>query len=66
SISDEQLPLTLPIDMREYGLGDECAVYRIDAKGRHRIGVLTKKNPSIKLNLEPRALCLLEFASATR
>lgn len=62
SISNEQIALHLPIDTVDYNLPDQCPVYRIDAKGRHRFGQITKQNRSITLDLAPRDLCVLEFA----
>jgi hypothetical protein len=63
SISDEKLKLNLPIDAKAYGLKDGCAVYRIDERGRHRIGTFDSKNPSVRLEVSPRAVCVIELCA---
>lgn len=61
SISGEKLELKLPIDAEGYGLPERCAVYRIDERGRHRLGVFERGKPEIQLELPPRGLCVLEL-----
>ena len=61
SISNEKLSLRLPIDANAYGLQDGCAVYRIDERGRHRIGKFVSKEPVLPIELPARGICVLEF-----
>ena len=61
SISDEKLSLKLPVDMQAYGLPDGCRVYRIDERGRHRIGYVDRHNSLLRVELPARGLCVLEF-----
>jgi hypothetical protein len=62
SISDEKLNLRLPIDVNAYGLKDGCAVYRTDEKGRRRLGVFQVRDPVVRLELPPRAVCVIELS----
>ena len=61
SISDERLSLKLPVDMQAYGLPDRCPVYRIDERGRHRMGRVDRDNSLLRVELPARGLCVLEF-----
>lgn len=61
SISDQSLQVKLPIDLHGYDLPDHCPTYRIDRKGRHRLGTITTTNPEVELKLPARALLLVEF-----
>jgi hypothetical protein len=62
SIHDGRLSLRLPIDMGAYGLPERCAVYRIDETGRHRVGLLDRRDPTFSLDVPPWAVCVLEFS----
>ena len=61
SISDEKLSLKLPVDVQVYGLRDRCPVYRIDERGRHRMGRVDRDNPFLRVELPARGLCVLEL-----
>jgi hypothetical protein len=61
SISPEKLALRLPINARLYALTQPCAVYRIDARGRQRVGRFDPARPVVTLDLAPRGCCVLEF-----
>jgi hypothetical protein len=61
SISPEKLSLKLPIDAQGYGLKQPCAVYRIDATGRRRLGQFDPRDPVLSIELAPRDGCVLEF-----
>jgi len=61
SIDDAPLTLNLPIDAKAYGLADRCPVFRIDETGRHRLGLLDRSNPKIRVELPPRAVWILEL-----
>jgi len=61
SISDEKLALKLPVDAQAYGVPDRCPVYRIDERGRHRIGRVDRSNSLLCVELPARGLCVLEF-----
>ena len=61
SIDDDALSLQLPIDFQAYGLGERCTVYCIDESGRHRLERLDQANPIVRIELPPRAICLLEL-----
>jgi len=66
SISDEKLSLRLPINANAYGLKDGCAVYRTDETGRHRVGRFDVRDPVVRLDLPPRAICVLELCPAKK
>ena len=63
SISDEKLSLRLPINASEYGLKDGCSIYRTDESGRHRLGRFDAREPAVRLELPPRAVCMIEFCA---
>jgi hypothetical protein len=63
SISDEKLTLRLPINANAYGLKDGCAMYRTDETGRHRLGRFDVREPAVRLELPPRAVCMIEFSA---
>ena len=62
SISDERLSVKLPIDAKAYGLPNGCEVYRIDERGRHKIGRFDRNDPVLRVELPPRSLRVLEFS----
>ncbi len=63
SIHDEGFVVRVPIDATGWGLHDGCAVYRIDDRGRHRLGVLDTRQTAWEVALPRRGLCLLEFCA---
>ena len=63
-IAGEPLHLTVPIDVQGYGLPEGCVVYRIDERGRHKLGRLDMKETVVKLELVPRGLCVLELCGS--
>ncbi len=60
SIVDNPVQLNVPINVDTYGLRERRCVYRIDETGRRRCGTLDCQNPIQKVELSPRAFCLLE------
>ena len=63
SIDDAPLTISLPIDYKAYGLTDTAIVYRTDHTGRQRLGELGQLGPTLRLELPPRAVYLLEFSA---
>ncbi len=63
SISDEKLSLSLPINVKAYGLKDGCTLYRTDETGRHRMGSFNPRDPVVRLELKPRGVCMVEFCA---
>jgi hypothetical protein len=61
SIDDAPLVINLPIDAKAFGLADDTVVYRTDHTGRQRLGELRKLGPTLRLELPPRAVWMLEF-----
>jgi hypothetical protein len=61
SIANEKLDLRLPIDHQAYGLPERCTVYRIDAAGRQKIGMLDPHAKDLELDLPPMATCVIEL-----
>jgi hypothetical protein len=61
TIDDAPLAINLPIDANAYGLSDRTVVYRTDHTGRQRLGELSKLGPTLRLELPPRAVWMLEF-----
>jgi len=63
SISDEKLSLRLPINASAYNLKDGGSIYRTDESGRHRLGRFDSREPVVRLELPPRAVCMIEFCA---
>ena len=61
SIDDAPLTINLPIDAKAYGLAEDAVVYRTDHTGRQRLGELRQLGPTLRLELPPRAVWILEF-----
>lgn len=60
-IADEPLVLALNLEAKEYVLPKHGWIYRIDEKGRKRIGEFGADGASLKLKLPPRAAWVFEF-----
>jgi hypothetical protein len=61
SIANEPLALSLNLDAVEYGLPKRGRVYRIDERGRKRIGEFSGPRASLELTLPPRGAQVVEF-----
>jgi hypothetical protein len=61
SIHDETLGLRLPIDAQAYDLTDGCVIYRLDETGRRRVGQFDHRQPTLQVDLPPRAILVMEF-----
>jgi hypothetical protein len=66
SIADETLHLRLPIDRKAYGLPDACEVYRIDDRGRQRLGALAVGQATVDVELPPRTAWVIELRAAPK
>jgi hypothetical protein len=62
SIDDSPLTVRLPIDAPTFGLTENTVVYRTDHSGRQRLGGLRQLGPTLRLDLLPRDVCVLEFS----
>ena len=63
SIDDSSLTINLPIDARAYGLAENTVVYRTDHNGRQRLGDLRQLGSTLRLDLPPRGIWMLEFST---
>jgi hypothetical protein len=61
SLSEQPLDLSFQVDANYYRLPKGARMYRIDESDRSEIGRLRGHMPRLKLNLQPRAACVVEF-----
>jgi hypothetical protein len=63
NISNEKVALRFKIDRSEYQLPTRGEIYRLDEKGRKRIGKFAGAEVSIETELSSRSACVLEFSA---
>jgi len=63
SVADEPLPLSLHFDADYHGINPGQTIWRIDEKGREKLGHWEAGQKELAVTLPPREAWVIEFTS---